>query len=108
MSAIAEPILPASSLSIYAGVYCKVWSIPRASFALEQHAHDWPHITLVINGSVRVMRGNGVVRDYVAGDVIKIPARQTHAFVTLSDNVQLACVHAINRADPETLIEGET
>jgi quercetin dioxygenase-like cupin family protein len=43
----------------------------------------------------------------VAGDVIQIPARQLHGFVTLTDNVQLACLHAINRADPKTLTETE-
>jgi len=103
MTTIAQP----SKMTIYAGIFCKVWTISRAGMGLEQHAHDWPHITIVISGSVRVTRGTDIVRDYIAGDTIKIPAYQDHAFVTLTDDVQLACVHAVNRADPDALIERE-
>jgi quercetin dioxygenase-like cupin family protein len=102
-----DTIVRGTSVTIFAGIFCKVWSIPCAGSGLEQDAHDWPHITLVVSGSVRLTRGNGIVRDYVAGDVIQIPARQLHGFVTLTDNVQLACLHAINRADPKTLTETE-
>lgn len=100
---ILEQMKASSHVVIYAGIFLKQWSVPAGDVSLEQHTHSWPHLTLVMSGSVRVTRGDGDMRTYVAGDVIRVPAGQSHGFVTMSGDVRLACIHAINRADPDKL-----
>jgi quercetin dioxygenase-like cupin family protein len=87
------------SLVIYAGIFAKTWHVADVGTLLPQHAHEHPHLTLVMRGAVRVWRGDELDGDYFAPATLKIPAREPHSFLTLTDNVVLACVHAVGEAD---------
>jgi quercetin dioxygenase-like cupin family protein len=99
------PNQPTSQLTLYAGIYLKTWSVPDAGSLVPQHAHRWPHLTLVISGAVRVWRDGVMLGDYRAPAAIKIPALEMHTFLTLTDDVILACVHATDAAEIEVAAE---
>lgn len=97
---------PEGSLVLYAGIFAKTWHVADVGTLLPQHAHEHSHLTLVIRGVVRVWRGNELDGDYRAPATLKIPAQQFHSFLTLTDNVILACIHAVGEADaPEVFAE---
>jgi len=90
---------PTTDLCIYAGIFCKTHTIADAGTLLPQHAHQHPHLSIIIAGSVQVWRGEQDIGDYHAPATIKIPAHTLHKFLTLSDSVVIACVHAVGEAD---------
>lgn len=82
------------SVSIYAGIYYKVYRVPDANTLLPQHAHSFPHLTALLQGRVRVSReGDDETSEYCAPATIRIPAHTMHSFLTLCDGVTLACIH---------------
>jgi quercetin dioxygenase-like cupin family protein len=80
-------------IAIYAGVFVKTWSVRDAGTWLPQHAHEHPHLTLVMRGTVRAWRGEEMLGDYRAPGVVQIPANTPHNFLTLTPDVALACIH---------------
>jgi hypothetical protein len=86
-------------LVLYAGVFVKLWSVADAGTLLPQHAHEFPHLTLLMRGSVRAWRGEEMLGDYSAPAVIRIPANELHTFLTLTNDVALACVHNADHID---------
>jgi|SRR5215469_202278 len=96
------PHQPEGSLVIYAGIYAKTWHVADAGTMLPQHAHTWPHLTLLMRGAIRLWRGDDLDGDYHAPATLKIPAQELHAFLTLTDNVVLACVHNADHVDGDT------
>ena len=81
------------SVSIYAGIYYKVWRVPDAGTIIPQHAHRWDHLTALLQGGVRVWRNDELVGDVLAPATIKIPAHDKHMFGTLVADTVLACIH---------------
>jgi hypothetical protein len=85
------------SVTIYAGVFVKTWSVRDAVTLLPQHAHEYPHMTLVMRGTVRAWRGEEEsveeLGDFSAPAVIRIPANTLHTFLTLTPDCALACIH---------------
>jgi len=101
-----------TDICVYAGIFCKTWSVPEADALIPQHAHSHPHITLLVSGAVRLFRGGAAGRMEVAGEyrapaMIKIPAKQFHHFLTLAPDTTLACIHASRLIDGEPEIEAE-
>lgn len=92
---------PISDLVIYAGVFLKMWRVPVAGTLIEQHRHAHPHITLVMSGRVRVFCDGAELGVYEAPGAVKIAADAAHHFVTLTDNVALACIHAVADAEED-------
>lgn len=88
-------------LGIYAGVFVKTWAVPDRGTLLPQHSHEFPHISYIVSGSVRVWRGDEQLGDFTGPCSIKIPALAKHSFLTLSDNVVILCIHNADRADPD-------
>lgn len=93
------PNQPTSELTLFAGIFLKTYHIDDAGTAIPQHAHRWPHLTLVIAGAIRVWRGDELIGDFVAPAAIKIPALAKHAFLTLTRDVAFACIHAVGEAE---------
>lgn len=87
-------MMPDETLTIYAGIFCKVWRIPAALTMLDQHVHDYPHITILMSGRMRVF-SEGVDTAVEAPALIKIAADRPHSFLSLTDDVTLACVHGV-------------
>src|SRR4051812_4164940 len=92
---------PTSDLTLYAGIFVKTWAVRDAGTMLPQHSHQWPHLTLVVSGSVRVWRDHELMGDFTAPETIKIPALAKHMFQTLAGNTVLACIHASEAAEIE-------
>ena len=83
------------SVSIYAGIYYKVYRIPDADTLIPQHAHEFPHLTSLLQGRVRLWRegdDDGPI-EYCAPATIRVPAHVMHSFLTLTPGVVLACIH---------------
>ncbi len=91
---------PVGELLIYAGIYCKVWSVLDADTLMPQHAHEHPHISAILSGSVRVWQDEKDIGKFHAPAFVKVPARVKHKFLTLTDNVMIACIHNADLADP--------
>ncbi len=89
---------PVSDLVIFAGVFVKTWRVPVAGTLIEQHTHKWPHVTLVMQGRMRVFQAGAELGVFEAPALIRIAANVAHHFITLSDDVTLACVHAVANA----------
>jgi hypothetical protein len=94
---------PEGTVMIYAGIFCKTWHVADVGTLLPQHAHDWPHITMLVRGAIRLWRGEQLDGDYQAPATLKIPARELHSFLTLTDNCILACIHAVGQAGEPTI-----
>ena len=92
---------PTSELVLYAGIYCKMWAVRNRGTLLPQHAHTWSHISMIVQGEVRVWRDDELLGDYKAPAMIKIRAYALHKFLTLSDDVTIACLHNADHADPD-------
>lgn len=99
---------PLSELTVYAGIFLKTWAVPDAGTTLPQHSHEFPHLSLIVSGSVRVWCGEGLVGEFTAPAAVKIAAHEKHTFVTMTDAVVIACVHALDEgADEASLIHEE-
>jgi hypothetical protein len=81
------------SVSIYAGIYMKVYRIPDADTLLPQHAHQFGHLTALLQGRIRMWRDDEEAGDYCAPATIRVPAHIMHSFLTLTPGVVLACIH---------------
>jgi quercetin dioxygenase-like cupin family protein len=92
---------PVGHLCVYAGIYAKRWTIQDRGTLLPQHSHEWPHISYIVSGVVRVWRGDEQLGDFVGPCAVKIPAQTLHKFLTLSDNVVILCLHNADRLDSD-------
>lgn len=63
-----------------------------------QHAHSYPHLTLLERGGVRVHREDARAREVFAPAALIMPAGAKHLFETLTEGVVLLCVHNTSRA----------
>jgi hypothetical protein len=81
------------SVTIYAGIYYKQFRVPDAGTLIPQHSHEFPHLTALLHGSVRVYRADELLGDYHAPAVVQIPAGVLHTFLTLVPDCALACIH---------------
>lgn len=81
------------SVTIYAGIYYKQYRVPDAGTLIPQHSHEWPHLTALLQGCVRVYRADEMLGDYRAPAVVQIPAGVLHTFLTLTPDVCMACIH---------------
>jgi quercetin dioxygenase-like cupin family protein len=81
------------SVVVYAGIYYKQYRVADAGTLIPQHRHDFPHLTALLQGSVRVYRADEMLGDYHAPAVVQIPAGVFHTFLTLEPDCALACIH---------------
>lgn len=98
---------PAGHLTLFAGIFCKTWHVAYVGTLLPQHAHAHSHISLIMQGTVRVWAGAELLGDYHAPSAVKIAARVLHQFLTLTDDVTIACIHAVGEADGEPVVTEE-
>jgi len=89
------------SVSIYAGIYYKVWRVRDAGSVIPQHAHAHDHLTALLQGAVRVWCNDALVGDLLAPATIKIAAGDKHAFGTLKPDTVLACIHNADHLDAD-------
>jgi quercetin dioxygenase-like cupin family protein len=87
------------SWTIYAGIAAKTWSVMDAETLLPQHSHQFPHISYIVKGGVRVWQDEECLGDFYAPHALKIPAHAKHSFLTLSDDVVILCIHNADHLD---------
>jgi quercetin dioxygenase-like cupin family protein len=81
------------------GVYAKQTRIP-AGVALEQHVHNYAHLSILASGTVLVQRGpGGGIEQHTGPCAIHIPAGVMHT-VQAVDAAVWFCVHATAETDP--------
>lgn len=84
---------------LFGGIFAKAYTVPDAGTMLPQHSHVSPHVTALTAGSVRVWAEDAEIGTFTAPAFIKIEARVKHRFLTLTDNVALMCIHALDAED---------
>jgi mannose-6-phosphate isomerase-like protein (cupin superfamily) len=89
------------SVTIYGGIYYKVWYVRDANTIVPTHAHEYDHITALLSGVVAVSRDGGEPVEYKAPATIEIPAGCKHTFTTLHAHTVFACIHNADRLDDE-------
>jgi hypothetical protein len=87
------------SVTIYGGIYYKVWRVPDAGTIIPQHSHDFDHLTAVLAGGVEVWRDGVPMGDVWAPATIEIQAECKHMFRTLTADCRFACIHNADRLD---------
>lgn len=100
---------PTTELLVYAGIFCKVWTVADRGTVLPQHAHRWGHISLLVAGKVHAWQGDDYLGVFTAPAMIKIPPDTPHRFETITNNVAIACLHNADHldADGQPLVERE-
>jgi hypothetical protein len=98
------PNQPTSDLTLFAGIFAKLYTVPDANTLLPQHAHRHSHLTLVISGTVEAWADDEPLGKFEAPAFIKIEALVKHRFLTCTSGVQLACIHASDAVDDDALI----
>jgi quercetin dioxygenase-like cupin family protein len=74
-------------------IWVRAYSVAKTNTVLSQHVHAHDHITLVSSGSVEAWQDGKSIGVFEAPSVVKIPAGKKHAFLALTDNVMLCCLH---------------
>lgn len=74
-------------------IWVRAYTVPKSRTIISQHVHEHDHITLVSRGSVEAWQDGSKLGVYVAPAIIKIDAGKKHAFMALTDDVVLCCLH---------------
>jgi quercetin dioxygenase-like cupin family protein len=86
-------------------IWVRAYSVAKANTVMSQHVHTHDHITLVSSGSVEAWQDGESIGVFNAPSIVKIPAGKKHAFLALTDNVVVCCLHNLRGTDlghPET------
>ena len=75
------------------GLFVAQIEIQRAGEKIAQHAHVYPHLTMLTHGSVRVHCSGQPDRDFTAPVGFTVEAFTKHQFTALTDDVFLLCIH---------------
>ena len=74
-------------------IWVRAYSVARAKTIIAQHVHTHDHMTLVSRGTVEAWQDGESIGEYKAPAIIKISAGKKHAFVAVTDDVVLCCLH---------------
>ena len=94
--------VPQSQLAIAGNVFVKYMKFTKKGQKMEGHRHTYDHVTLLAAGAVRATC-EGIEVEFEAPHLIVTRANKLHSFVSLTDEVLLACVHALRDDDGEVL-----
>lgn len=74
-------------------IWVRAYSIEKAKNGIRQHVHAHDHMTLVSRGTVTAYQDDEVLGVFKAPAIIKILAGKQHAFIAMTDDVVLCCLH---------------
>jgi quercetin dioxygenase-like cupin family protein len=74
-------------------IWVRAYSVAKANTVMAQHTHTHDHITLISSGSIEAWQDGKSIGIFEAPSIVKISAGKKHAFVALTDNVVLCCLH---------------
>ena len=80
-------------------IWVRAYSLKEAGQIVPQHAHEHEHITLLCRGSIRGWKDGELLGDFNAPALIVIPAGSKHAFLALTNDVVLSCLHNLRGTD---------
>lgn len=69
-------------------LYATIYTLEVVGEAVEMHTHTFAdnHITIVQEGSLRVVKGDGTFSEHLVGDIIDHEDNQAHELVALVAN----------------------
>lgn len=94
-----EETVGTTDLRMADGVFAKTIALSHAGLVVPQHAHAFPHVSVLVRGKIRAWAGSKVLGDFEAPVGITIAAHVKHRFLTLTDDVIILCVHDIGTAE---------
>jgi quercetin dioxygenase-like cupin family protein len=80
-------------------IWVRAYSVAKANTVMSQHIHTHDHITLVSSGSIEAWQDGESIGVFTAPSIVKIPAGKKHAFLALTDNVVVCCLHTLRGTD---------
>ena len=89
-------------------IWVRAYSVAKAKTIISQHVHAHDHVTLVSRGTIEGWQDGESIGTFVAPALITIPAGKKHAFMALTDDVVLCCLHNLRGTgleSPETIDE---
>ena len=91
MHALRE-LIRETDLRLLSGTFVKETHADKGA-RLDQHAHVYAHVSVIVRGRVRLYAGGRYVGDYKAPAGLYIAAVMRHQFVILEDDTIILCVH---------------
>ena len=89
---------PKTHFEIVDNVFVKLHQFINVGDTHEGHAHSFDHITLLANGSVKMVHDKGEA-EFKAPHLIVTPKGIRHQFTALEENTVFCCIHAIREKD---------
>lgn len=86
-------------IKIADGIFAKSTMFPHAGMIAPQHAHEYPHLSIIAAGAVEVEKDGKHFGYFEAPAVIHIEARTKHLFRILQFGTTVICVHNSDRAE---------
>jgi quercetin dioxygenase-like cupin family protein len=83
-------------------IWVRAYTLDKAHSVAVQHVHEHDHITLVARGSVAYWEDGVEVSRHNAPALLTVLANKKHAFVSLTDDVVLCCLHNLRGTGLET------
>lgn len=79
------------------GVFIKQMYLEKVGTLIPQHAHRYPHTTMLARGKMRIWKEGVLLGDFEAPFPIYIEARVKHTLMSLEDNTLAYCIHNSSR-----------
>jgi quercetin dioxygenase-like cupin family protein len=96
--------LPENKFTCVSNLWLRQMVFKNKGDANDGHEHNYDHVTLLTNGSVRVnVEGN--ISEFKAPQIIYIKQGKSHFIEALEDNTIAFCVHALRDKDTEDILE---
>lgn len=74
-------------------IWVRAYTVAKAKSVISQHVHEHDHITMVSRGTIEAYQDGEFIGRFVAPALITIPAGKKHAFMAITDDVTLCCLH---------------
>lgn len=78
-------------------VLAKTMHIKRKNIVVPQHSHEFDHMTVIGQGSIRAWCDGELLGDFSYPASLIIKAGTKHKFLSLEDNTVLICIHNVAR-----------
>jgi hypothetical protein len=88
------------------GVFVKQMYLRHSGTRVPQHAHVYPHTTMLAVGKLRVWKEGELLGDFVAPAPIYIEAKVKHTLQALEDHTLAYCIHRLHDT-PQVEIHAE-
>jgi hypothetical protein len=74
-------------------IWVRAYTLDNKNSVAVQHEHEHDHVTLVARGEVSYWEDGAEVSRHVAPALLTVQAGKKHAFISLTDDVVLCCLH---------------